>query len=228
MTSYYQNKLSGERLLRCYDIANARMRQYFDAEIQFLVDNVRGFRTVLELGCGYGRVMERLSPFVSKIVGIDISMESLELAQSYLERRPNCALSRMDACKMGIGTGIADAVYCIQNGLSAFQVDKKQLIAEAHRVTKNGGLLLFSSYSPKIWEGRLEWFRRQSQEGLIGEIDDQRTANGTIVCKDGFRTSTVEGVEFIDLFSRVGMRPSIVEVDQSSVFCRATKAESHG
>jgi len=35
------------------------------------------------------------------------------------------------------------------NGISAFGVDKKRLIAESIRVTKNNGIILFSSYSTR-------------------------------------------------------------------------------
>jgi len=94
---------------------------------------------------------------------------------------------------MAFDSCVFDVVFCIQNGISAFGVDQKRLIAESIRVTKNNGVILFSSYSPKIWDARLEWFRMQSQLGLIGEIDEEKTRNGTIVCKDGFRATTVSG-----------------------------------
>ena len=90
-------------------------------------------------------------------------------------------------------------------------------------MVKDGGVVLFSSYSPKVWEARLEWFRRQSLFGLVGEIDEERTCDGTIVCKDGFRATTVGGDEFVELFGDLGLDASIIEVDESSVFCRVVK-----
>jgi hypothetical protein len=38
----------------------------------------------------------------------------------------------------------------------------------------NNGLILFSSYSSEIWKERLDWFRKQHQTGLLGEIDEKR------------------------------------------------------
>jgi hypothetical protein len=90
-------------------------------------------------------------------------------------------------------------------------------------VAKDGGVILFSSYSPKIWEARLEWFREQSRFGLLGKIDEEKTCDGTIVCRDGFRASTVSGEEFVELFGEFGLDASIVEVDESSVFCKVIK-----
>jgi 2-polyprenyl-6-hydroxyphenyl methylase/3-demethylubiquinone-9 3-methyltransferase len=62
--TYYKDKLSATNLLKCYEIATPRIKQYLDAEIQFTISNVRGAELVLELGCGYGRAMRALSPFL--------------------------------------------------------------------------------------------------------------------------------------------------------------------
>jgi hypothetical protein len=97
------------------------------------------------------------------------------------------------------------------------------LLAEAVRVSRKGGVILFSSYSPQIWDARLEWFRDQARAGLVGEIDEQQTQPGTIVCKDGFRSSTVSGADFSALFARLGQEARITEVDSSSVFAQVAK-----
>jgi len=223
---YYKEKLSANNLLKCYEVAPARIKQYLNAEIQFVISNLRDTDLVLELGCGYGRVMKEVAPFVSWVVGNDISRESLELARVYMESCENYSLFLMDASQMAFDSCVFDVVFCIQNGISAFGVDQKRLIAESIRVTKNNGVILFSSYSPKIWDARLEWFRMQSQLGLIGEIDEEKTRNGTIVCKDGFRATTVSGDRFVELFDEFGLNASIIEVDESSVFCRVVKKEN--
>jgi SAM-dependent methyltransferase len=220
---YYRERLSGVRLFRCYEVASERIRRYLDAEVEFVVSNVGGAGLVLELGCGYGRVMKAVSRFVSRVVGNDVSRESLEFASSYMESCRNYDVFLMDASRMGFSSGVFDCVFCVQNGISAFGVDRKRLVAEAVRVTKDRGVILFSSYSPKIWEARLEWFRKQSLFGLVGEIDEERTCDGTIVCKDGFRATTVSGDEFVELFGELGLDASIIEVDKSSVFCRVVK-----
>ncbi len=220
---YYRERLSGVRLFRCYEVASERIRRYLGAEVEFVVSNVGGAGLVLELGCGYGRVMKAVSRFVGWVVGNDVARESLDFARGYMEGCGNYDVFLMDASQMGFGSGVFDVVFCVQNGISAFGVDKRRLVAEAVRVTKEGGVILFSSYSPKIWEARLEWFRKQSLFRLVGEIDEERTSDGTIVCKDGFRATTVCGDEFVELFGDLGLDASIIEVDESSVFCRVVK-----
>jgi hypothetical protein len=54
---------------------------------------------------------------------------------------------------------------------------------------------------------------------LIGDIDEEETGGGIIVCKDGFRATTVRPSDFRALAEEVGLEPVIAEVDGSSVFC---------
>jgi 2-polyprenyl-6-hydroxyphenyl methylase/3-demethylubiquinone-9 3-methyltransferase len=223
MGSYYKDRLFGSKLQQVYDLASPRIRQYLDAEARYVIENVQGTNRVLELGCGYGRALKEVAPHVARIVGNDISRGSLDLAATYLRHFQNCDLVRMDASRLAFRDGMFDAVFCIQNGISAFGRNRHELVAEAVRVAKEGGVVLFSSYSPRIWTDRLDWFRAQSQAGLLGEIDESRTGDGTIVCKDGFRARTVGGDEFRALFAGLGLAAAIREVDSSSVFARVVK-----
>lgn len=223
MRDYYEHRLAGDRLRRCYELASPRIRRYLDAEIRFVVERLRGRGRILELGCGYGRVMKRLSPFVSEVVGCDTSQESLSFAMSYLEPRGNCALVRANAVQTAFRTGAFDATVCVQNGISAFGADPRRLVSEAARVTRMGGHILFSTYSARLWPERLEWFREQAREGLVGPIDESRTRDGTIVCTDGFRATTFEPREFKGLFEDLGLQTEMHEVDGSSLFCVAVK-----
>ena len=51
---YYSDNLAAERLKRCYDIAPPRVRQYLQAELDFVLDRVRPGDVILDLGRGYG------------------------------------------------------------------------------------------------------------------------------------------------------------------------------
>ena len=79
--------------------------------------------------------------------------------------------------------------------------------------------MLFSSYSDRFWEERLKWFEIQAEHQLIGEIDHHLTANGLIVCKDGFRATTMNAESFRSLAAFLKLTPTIIEVDGSSLFC---------
>jgi 2-polyprenyl-6-hydroxyphenyl methylase/3-demethylubiquinone-9 3-methyltransferase len=129
----------------------------------------------------------------------------------------------MDAASLGFRDRSFDRVICIQNGISAFHVDQLTLVTETVRVTKPGGIALFSSYSDKFWQHRLDWFEAQAKAGLLGEINHEKTGNGIIVCKDGFTASTVRADDFLALTSQLKVDAKIVEVNGSSVFCEIVR-----
>ena len=219
MGGYYADNLSGERLQRCYEIAPPRVRRYLEAEIEFVLKHVRPGDSVLELGCGYGRVLGRLQGHARLVTGIDTSAESLDLARRLLGDDPALRLQEMDAIDLGFDDGEFDIVVCIQNGLCAFGVDRVALLREAIRVTRPGGTVLVSSYAQRFWADRLDWFRRQAAAGLIGPIDEQATGDGVIVCADGLRLGVVGRDGFTELTRAGGVEGQVTEVDASSIFC---------
>lgn len=216
---YYSRGLSGVRLRRCYEIAPPRVQRYLDAEIAFVLSRIAPGDEVLELGCGYGRVARELAPVARRVVGIDTSAESLALAREMIDPMLHCEFVEMDAADLRFEDGSFDVVACVQNGVSAFGIEPALFLREALRVTRRGGRALFSSYSPRFWGPRLEWFERQAEWGLVGEIDRARTGNGVIVCMDGFRATTFGVQEFEALTTALGVEAAVTEVDGSSVFC---------
>jgi len=219
MSNYYEDRLSAERLKRCYEIASPRVQQYLEAEIVYVLEKIRPGDIVLELGCGYGRILPALVKKAGTVIGIDISLASLVLASQMLASFPNCRFLNVHAVQLSFHDGVFDCVICIQNGISAFHVDKMDLVRESVRVTKPGGKVLFSSYSDKFWEERLKWFKAQSEANLLGEIDYERTGNGVIVCKDGFTATTVRPDDFLAMSVELNLDARIEEVDESSIFC---------
>lgn len=205
-----------------YDVATPRVRQYLNAEVEHVLGFVRPGDAVLELGCGYGRILPALATKAKWVVGIDTSWASLELAREALADEGNVRLAAADAVKLPFGDAVFDVAACIQNGISAFHVDQRALIAEAVRVTRVGGTALFSSYSDKFWDDRLEWFELQADAGLLGEIDYEKTGDGTIVCKDGFTATTVGPDDLRELAIGLNAEVNITEVNGSSVFCEIT------
>ncbi len=220
---YYAEKLSGRRLQRCYEVASERVCQYLEAEVLHALGRLRATDRVLELGCGYGRIARRLARAAGQVVGIDTASESLELARRLPETEDGCEFLSMDAIDLRFPDRSFDAVLCLQNGICAFGVDQVRLLEEALRVTREGGIVLFSSYSDGFWPDRLAWFEAQAAEGLVGPIDRAASGDGVIVCEDGFRAGRLTPDDFHTLCSRIGIKPQVAEVDGSCVFCEIIK-----
>ena len=223
MSGYYTEKLSGRRLELCYELATPRVRQYLEAEIQHVLTRVQPTDIVLELGCGYGRVALRLAEVVRRVVGIDTSRGSIEMARELAGVNSRCEFLNMDALDIQFPAGQFDVVICVQNGICAFGVNQEVLLREALRVTRSRGIILFSSYSDRFWQHRLAWFQAQAEADLIGPIDYDTSGDGVIVCGDGFRAGRFTPEDWRFLCSRVGCDPVIVEVDGSSVFCEISR-----
>ncbi len=219
MTGYYSTKLAGERLKALYDSAPSRILQYLEGEIDQVKSLLSPGDAVLELGCGYGRVMREIASRCETVTGIDTSEDSITLGRRYLRDCANCQLLVMSAIDTGFAENTFDIVLCIQNGISAFRVDHITLLTESLRVTRPGGMAIFSTYAEEFWQERLDWFEQQAREGFIGPIDYELTGNGKIVCTDGFTATAVSASEFDRLAGETGVDAECNVVDGSSLFC---------
>ncbi|SCY61312.1 class I SAM-dependent methyltransferase [Alkaliphilus peptidifermentans] len=215
--NYYAQKLNSQKLFKVYETKIPRVKQYLDAEISFVRDNLSGSESVLELGAGYGRIVKELAGNCKSIIGIDISDESVSLGKEYLKNTPNAEIITMDIHNLTFEKKF-NVILCLQNGLSAMKVTSSDLIDKILEMVVSGGKVYFSTYSKKFWEYRLMWFKEQAEKGLLGELDLDKTKDGVIICKDGFKatTHTPEDLKMIGCLS--GYEYQIHEVDESSVF----------
>ena len=216
MSNYYAESLNSQKLFQVYDTALPRVRQYLEAEIDFVRQRLTGRERVLELGAGYGRIVRELAPCCARIVGMDISPDSVRLGEAYLKDCPNAEMVAMDVHRMQFDQPF-DVVLCLQNGLSAMRADG-DTVREILDILAPGGTAFFSTYSARFWNHRVAWFREQADKGLLGELDMEQTRDGVIVCKDGFRATTQTPEDYQAIGRGSGCSYEIAEVDGSSLF----------
>ena len=216
--NYYAQNLNAQRLWQVYKTEIPRVSEYLEREISFVRDRMKKTDTVLELAAGYGRIMKELAPYVKSITGIEISGENVRFGEEYLKDTPNTALLTMDVHDIEYSDSF-DVVLCLQNGLSAVKAEVPELFAaKTIKALKKGGKAYFSTYHPKFWEQRLAWFQEQSKKELIGELDMEKTQNGIIICKDGFRATTHSIADLEKIGRSTNCLWQIFEVDDSSIF----------
>lgn len=216
MDNYYAEKLNSKKLFQAYDTQIPRIKQYLQAEIDFVKGNLSNTQSVLELGAGYGRIIRELAPYCRFIVGIDISLESVELGKEYLKDYPNASIVAMDVHQIKFPKPF-DVILCLQNGLSAMRADSTVIHKILDKVAP-GGTAYFSSYSTRFWDFRLKWFEEQASKGLLGKIDYTKTKNGVIICKGGFKATIHSSEDLEKIGEELGYPYQVQEVDESSVF----------
>lgn len=95
--------------------------------------------TVVDLGCGIGRLLRPLAAHCKAMVGVDISAEMLARARSYLGEAPNVELRRTDGRTLpGVGDGSVDFLFSM---LVLIHVDRRSAFAyfrEVRRVLRPG------------------------------------------------------------------------------------------
>ncbi|QSX04656.1 class I SAM-dependent methyltransferase [Sedimentibacter sp. zth1] len=216
MNNYYTEKLGAQKLFQVYETQILRVKQYLQAEIDFVKKNLSKTQSVLELGAGYGRIVRKLAPHCNSIVGMDISEDSVVLGREYLKDHTNASMVVMDIHQMEFSK-LFNVILCLQNGLSAMRADST-VINKILETLAPGGMVFFSSYSDKFWNFRLKWFEEQVFKGLLGKIDYTKTQNGVIVCQDGFKAMTHSPEDFQKIGEQSGYPYHVQEVDESSVF----------
>lgn len=223
-TNYYKKSLNSLKLVEVYNTKIERIKQFLNSEIEYVKSIITRNDEVLEIGAGYGRIIKEIASYVKYISGIDISKETIEYGKYYLKGLNNVSLDVMNAYDLNYKERF-DVVLCLQNGISAIKGNHNRLVECAINASKNTGKIIFSTYSPKIWEERLKWFVEQSEKELIGKLDMEKTKNGNIYCDDGFEATTFTENDFDKIGKSTGYCYSIEEVDESSLFLIIDKSK---
>ncbi len=106
-----------------------------------LLPEVRN-KCALDLACGSGRYLNLLQERgAAHVIGLDLSREMLMAAQVHQKK-----LLQGDLCGLPLASASFDLVVC---GLAVGHVENlRRLIAEASRVLKAGGEILYSDFHP--------------------------------------------------------------------------------
>lgn len=106
-----------------------------------LAGNPKG-KTILDAGCGYGRLMKKFSKYPEKVVGIDISGEMLKEAKKYLG--DGSKLHKGSITNLPFKDHSFDIVVCDRVLMHLTELDMKAALLEFKRILKPSGIILFS------------------------------------------------------------------------------------
>lgn len=112
-----------------------------------LLPDVRG-KTVLDIGCGYGRESYLFAQSGAKqVIGVDISRKMLELARREYSH-PDVEYLQMDMEELGGLTQEFDLIY--SSLAFHYAADFQRLAGNLYRLLRAGGRLLYSQEHPIV------------------------------------------------------------------------------
>ncbi len=145
-------------------------------DVAFYVEACRGVRSVLELGCGGGRVLLAVGQVVDEVVGVDSDPEALEALEARLgpPLRSKVTLTRGDMCRLALGRRF-DRVIIPYNTLYALPGDDQMVtcLDRARRHLTGDGRVVFDGYLVPDDEADTDELVDEAPAHLATLVDDE-------------------------------------------------------
>jgi ubiquinone/menaquinone biosynthesis C-methylase UbiE len=110
--------------------------------------------TILEIGCGIGRVGQALAPICKEWIGCDVSPRMLEHTRQRLAGIENVRLVEISGFDLApIPNASVDLVYCTVVFMHLDEWDRYKYVLEAGRVLKPGGRVFIDNFNLRSEEG---------------------------------------------------------------------------
>jgi SAM-dependent methyltransferase len=133
-----------------YDVSGESTAE--DVRVQ---TDIRNTDTVLEIGCGIGRVGSKLARHCKHWIGADVSAKMLDHARKALQHLENVSFVELNGVDLsGIGNESVDVTYCTGVFMHLDEWDRYRYIQEAFRVLRAGGRIYVDNVdllSPDGW-----------------------------------------------------------------------------
>jgi SAM-dependent methyltransferase len=107
-------------------------------------------RTVVDVGCGAGVEVVRFARGGARVIGVDVSEQAIALTRQYVRQRGlSAALAVATGEALPIAAATADFVFA--HGVVQYAADDRRVVAECHRILRDGGTALFQVYNRISW-----------------------------------------------------------------------------
>lgn len=127
-------------------------------EKEFLLKNLPENSVVLDIGSGFGRVLEILALKAKKIVGIDNDEEAVEKSKEFNKGSDNVKILLGDAEDLKFEDGEFDVVTCLGGTPSNFGKTRNKIYSEIKRILREEGIFFCSVYNEDALEERLSYY----------------------------------------------------------------------
>ena len=167
-------------------------RYLFEREHRFIrraLSRDRGRRTLLDLGCGSGRLTLPLRGAGHDVVGLDLS--SVALA-AFRRRSRTVPLVQADSARLPLRDAAVDGVIAIQ---SLDYVEHRAFMGECSRVLRPGGLLIFDALNRRSYKWHLKNRVGRQLELPSAELDYCEVLRAAV--RHGFEILDISGYNWV-------------------------------
>lgn len=211
--NFYET-LNFEKMIN--DQAPKLILEFLNGEIEFISNHIKPDSFILEIGCGYGRLLKIMAKKSKYLIGIDFSNRMVKLSKNNLKGEKNVEIQLMEADKLLFNNDSFDYVVCFDNSFGNMPKIELNVLKEMKRVCKNGGEIIISVFSENAKDVQKENYERIG----LTNIQDDGTAIHTA---ESFYSRRFTKEELKSLFHSVGLRPKIVKICPINYIAYASK-----
>jgi SAM-dependent methyltransferase len=118
------------------------------AEIARDMMEERGFKTVLDVGCGYGRDCIYLAKYGFDVMGVDPSVEGLHLARDWARKEGlNIGFSAVDINANDFDDCSYDVIIMFNTLHFMLERERGKAVSEIQRILRGGGVFIQAAFS---------------------------------------------------------------------------------
>jgi len=135
------------------------IKEYVLLEEKQILAYIKSPDVILNVGCGYGRILNLLKNKCIKIIGIDISEDCIKKCKEKFENLRNTSVSKIDISNTNFESNYFDKIILDFNFLGNISKSQREKsLEEIRRILKPKGKILGSVYSEKSLEQQLRLY----------------------------------------------------------------------
>ncbi len=132
------------------------IEEYLEKERDCLRNIVKRGESVIDIGCGTGRVLRGLQDIAGMCVGVDYSEHHADMARKMLK---DTDIFLADAKKTNFKDDLFDCVLCVYNTFGNLGEDKVSVLREMRRIMNPNGRIILSVYSENALDTQLRFYK---------------------------------------------------------------------
>lgn len=197
---FHKDASHDDFIYRCQQLATPPIQALMRAEAEFLRALPETADSVLEIGCGSGRILEALADRSRVLAGIDLVFANLRYSRQRVARE--MLLLQGDALRMPFADGEFAVATVMINTLGNFGEAQIPLLREMRRV---GRIVVAGCYSTHAETAQREWYAIMHAHGFLGTVDESKSTPFVCITTDGYRSERFDESKLSALFAAAGM-----------------------